>query len=104
METENKLLEDFECALGYQNKHILQKPVLLECSHAACFRCVQDFKDNTGLKHVCCLKCNIESSLEADYIVSDRINHYMNVSSKNILDSLIRQHNDLSWKLNSKFR
>ena len=104
MEINSKKLYEFSCSLGYQNEHIVKEPVLLECTHAACFGCVQDFKNNTGLKRVNCLKCNRESSLEKNYTVVEMIKNYMDISSKNIMNSLTLQYNELYGNLKSSFR
>jgi hypothetical protein len=94
--------EDFVCALSFQNKHFATEPVLLECTHCACYDCVKAFKENTNLKKVNCLKCNEESSLEINYIVSEMIKNYMNLCSKSILNCLNSQYNDLFGDFKSK--
>jgi hypothetical protein len=35
-------LEDFICALSFQHKHYLEKPIIFSCGHAACNPCVDN--------------------------------------------------------------
>ena len=61
-------LEDFMCALSFNHKNYLEKPIILACEHASCSKCVDDLKKKTGLEKVKCLKCNKENSLKVDYV------------------------------------
>ena len=95
-------LKDFICALSYQHQHYTQKPIMLSCGHAACFKCLNDFKKTTGLKQVKCLKCNKKNSLEIDYFESDLMKNYMNDYSDKILDDLKNKFEETQIKAKGK--
>ena len=97
-------LKDFICALSYQHQHYIQKPIMLSCGHAACFKCLNDFKKKTGLKQVKCLKCNKENSLEIDYVESDLMKTFMNLCSDKILEKLKINFEETHRKAKSKMK
>jgi hypothetical protein len=94
-------LEDFICALSFQHKHYLEKPIIFSCGHAACNRCVDNLKTNTGLKQIKCLKCNKENSLEVDYVESDLLKNYMNLCAEKITQSLEKEFDETVQKSKS---
>ena len=75
---------------------------MLTCGHAACNKCVDDLKNNTGLIKVNCLKCKKESSLERDYVESDLMKNYMNDYSDKILENLKQEYEETVKKSKSK--
>ena len=94
-------LEDFICALSFQHKHYLEKPILFTCGHAACNECVDNLKSNTGLKQIKCLKCNKENSLEVDYVESGLLKNYMNLCAEKITQSLEKEFDETVQKSKS---
>ena len=95
-------LEDFICALSFQHKHYLEKPIIFSCGHAACNECVDNLKSNTGLKQIKCLKCNKESSLEVDYVESDLLKNYMNLCAEKITKNLEKELDETVQKSRRK--
>ena len=95
-------LEDFICVLSFQEKHFLERPITLPCGHSACLECFRAYKKNSGLRKFNCFKCDKENSLENDYFESDLIKNYMTLFSRDILNFLNSQYNDLKEKLESK--
>jgi hypothetical protein len=94
-------LEDFICALSFQQKHYLEKPIIFSCGHAACNECVDNLKSNTGLKQIKCLKCRKENSLEVDYVESDLLKNYMNLCAEKITKSLEKEFDETVKKSKS---
>ena len=94
-------LEDFICALSFQHKHYLEKPILFTCGHAACNECVDNLKSNTGLKQIKCLKCNKENSLENNYVEFDLLKNYMNLCAEKITQSLEKEFDETVQKSKS---
>ena len=104
MQINNEYLKDFTCALSFKYEHFIEFPVLLSCEHAACNGCVNNFKNNTGLKQIKCLKCNKESSLEIDYKQSKLIQNCMNACSEKILERLNKEFEETLKKSKCKFK
>ena len=102
MGSETGHLEDFICMLSIQNSHFVEKPISLSCGHAACFKCLQELKENTQLYEVSCLKCKKENSLEIEYFESDLIKNYMKIFSDKIIEALDHKYKGLIKALNSE--
>ncbi len=95
MQKKREYLEDFLCAFSFHHKHYLEDPVTLLCGHASCIACVENLKNNTGLKEIKCLKCNRVANLENEYFVSDLIKNYINDNSDNNFKSLKQQFEEI---------
>jgi hypothetical protein len=104
MQRKNENLKDFICALSFKHQHYIETPVMLSCEHGACNECVNNFKNNTGLKQIKCLICNRESSLEIDYKQSDLMQKYMNVCSDQILENLNKKFEETLKQFQSKIK
>jgi hypothetical protein len=61
------ILDYCKCALSYDFKHYIERPVALPCGHCACFDCIQEFKNNTGLKEILCDICKTPNNLKIEY-------------------------------------
>jgi hypothetical protein len=103
MQRKNENLKDFICALSFQHEHYIEKPVMLSCEHGACNECVNNFKNNTGLKQIKCFKCNKESSIEIDYKQSKLLQNYMNLCSDKILENLNNEFEETVKKSKGKY-
>ena len=102
MERKTINLEDFICAISYQHKHYIDKPIMLSCGHVICLKFLNDFKKKTELKKVKCLKCSKENSLEIDYVESDLMKNYMNLFSDKMLEDLKNKFEETQRKARSK--
>ena len=98
MPCEKNPLEYFMCCLSIRHKHPAIEPVALNCGHFACNSCLNNQKENTGLKRVICIVCKAKNKIQ-DIDCSNNMKNGMNFYSDEKLEIFKSKLNESKQKL-----
>ena len=67
-------MNKYRCALNISmERHFIEDPIVLDCEHYACYKCVQTYKENTGVREVHCKNCKQFSNLKKEFVPCESV-------------------------------